>query len=115
MFHRFLSGIKRCRYLGRNVYFLTLTSSRERGYEYLKRDSIVLIKRCREFFGQFDYCIINTHEGNGVIHMLFHFEMCQSFRLDALHSFFSVNWAEIHKHPSFGYAKHTAPSAWRVI
>jgi len=98
-FHRFLSGIKRCRYLDREVYFLTLTSSKERGYEYLKRDSIVLIKRCREFFGQFDYCMIKTHEGSGVIHMLFHSGGCQSLRLDVLHSFFSVNWNEIHKAP----------------
>ena len=98
-FHRFLSGIKRCRYLGRDVYFLALTSSKERGYEYLKRDSIVLIKRCREFFGPFEYCMIKTHEGNGVIHMLFHSETCQSFRLGDLHSFFSVNWNEIHKAP----------------
>jgi hypothetical protein len=96
-FHRFLSGIKRCRYLGRDVFFLTLTSSEERGYEYLNRDSVVLIKRCRKFFGQFDYCMIKTHEGNGVIHMLFHSQSCQSLRLDALHSFFSVNWAEVHR------------------
>ncbi len=89
-FHRFLSGIKRCRHLGRDMYFLTLTSSMERGYEYLKRDSIVLIKRCHEFFGPFDYCMIKTHEGNGVIHVLFHSEGCQSLRLDALHSFFLV-------------------------
>lgn len=48
------------------------------------------------FFGQFDYCMIKTHEGNGFIHLLFHCEWAQRFRLDALHSFFSVNWAEIH-------------------
>jgi hypothetical protein len=95
-FHRFLSGIKRCRHLERDVYFLTLTSSKERGYEFLKRDWIVLLKRCREFFGQFDYCMIKTHEGNGVIHLLFHSEWAKQFRYDALHSFFSVNWAEIH-------------------
>jgi len=75
-FHRSLSGIKHCRYLGKNVYFLTLTSSRERGYEFLKRDWIVLLKRCREFFGQFDYYMIKTHEGNGVIRLLFHSEAC---------------------------------------
>jgi hypothetical protein len=98
-FHRFLSGIKRCRYLGKDVFFLTLTSSRERGYEYLKRDWIVLLKRCREFFGQFDYCMIKTYEGNGVIHLLFHSWGCQSASLAALHSFFSVNWAETHKAP----------------
>jgi len=96
-FHRFLSGIKRCRYLGRDVYFLTLTSSKERGYMFLKRDWIVLLKRCREFFGQFDYCMIKTCEGNGVIHVLFHSEGCKSLRLDSLHSWFSMNWAEIHK------------------
>jgi len=98
-FHRFLSGIKRCRHLGRDVYFLTLTSSRERRAEYLKRDSVVLVKRCREFFGPFEYCMIKTDEGNGVIHMLFHCEGCQNIPLDALHSWFSVNWAEIHKAP----------------
>jgi hypothetical protein len=98
-FHRSLSGIKHCRYLGKNVYFLTLTSSKERGYEFLKRDWIVLLKRCREFFGQFDYYMIKTHEGNGVIHLLFHSEACQSTNLDSLHSFFSMNWAEIHKAP----------------
>jgi len=81
------------------VYFLTLTSSEERGYEFLKRDSIVLIKRCREFFGQFDYCMIKTHEGNGVIHLLFHSENCRSVGSAALHSFFSINWAEIHEAP----------------
>lgn len=73
-----------------------MTSSKARGFEYLKRDWIVLLKRCREFFGQFDYCMIKTHEGHGVIHLLFHCDWAEQFRLDALHSFFSVNWAEIH-------------------
>lgn len=81
------------------MYFLTLTSSNERCYEFLDRDVEVLIKRCRAFFGPFDYCMIKTHEGNGVVHMLFHSEGCQSLRLDALHSFFSVSWDEIHKAP----------------
>jgi hypothetical protein len=43
--------------------------------------------------------MIKTEEGNGVIHMLFHSEWCESFRLDALHAWFSVNWAEIHEAP----------------
>ena len=85
--------------MGKDAYFLTLTSSRERGYGFLKRDWIVLLKRCHEFFGQFDYCMIKTFEGNGVIHLLFHSWGCQSLRLDALHSWFSLNWAEIHKAP----------------
>lgn len=96
-FQRFLSGIKRCRYSEKNVYFLTLTSSPECGYEFLRRDWIVLLKICREFFGQFGYCMIKTREGNGVVHMLFHSECCDSFRLDALHAFFSANWVEIHR------------------
>jgi hypothetical protein len=41
--------------------------------------------------------MIKTHEGNGVIHLLFHSDYCKFLRLDALHSFFSVCWAEIHK------------------
>jgi len=98
-FHRSLSGIKRCRHLGRIVFFLTLTSSKERGHEYLKRDVDVLIKRCRGFFGPFEYFMIKTYEGNGVIHMLFHCEGCESISLDTLHSYFSVNWAGIHKAP----------------
>jgi hypothetical protein len=41
--------------------------------------------------------MIKTHEGNGVIHMLFHSDYCRFFRLDALHAFFSVERAEMHK------------------
>jgi hypothetical protein len=98
-FHRSLSRIKRCRHLGRIVFFLTLTSSTERGHEYLKRDVNVLIKRWRGFFGPFEYFMIKTYEGNGVIHMLFHCEGCESMNLDTLHSYFSVNWAGIRKAP----------------
>ena len=104
-FHTYLSGIKRCRYLGREVYFLTLTSSNERCYEFLDRDVEVLIKRCRAFFGPFEYCMIKTHEGNGVVHSLFHCEGCESFRYDALHAWFSVNWAEIHLAPNVWICK----------
>ena len=104
-FHRFLSGIKRCRYLGREVYFLTLTSSNERCYEFLDRDVEVLIKRYRAFFGPFEYCMIKTHEGKGVVHSFFHCEGCESFRYDALHAWFSVNWAEIHLAPNVWICK----------
>lgn len=104
-FHRFLSGIKRCRYLGRNVYFLTLTSSNERCYEFLDRDVEVLIKRCRVFFGSFEYCMIKTHEGNGVVHILFHSKGCEGLRYDALHAWFSVNWNQIHRAPNVWICK----------
>jgi hypothetical protein len=43
--------------------------------------------------------MIKTDEGNGVIHMLFHCKGRLDIPLDALHSWFSLNWAEIHKAP----------------
>jgi hypothetical protein len=49
--------------------------------------------------------MIKTHEGNGVVHMLFYSEVCKSFRYDALHAWFSVNWNEIHKAPNVWICK----------
>jgi hypothetical protein len=49
--------------------------------------------------------MIKTHEGNGVIHLLFYCKGCESFRYDALHAWFSVNWDDIHKAPNVWLVK----------
>jgi hypothetical protein len=49
--------------------------------------------------------MIKTHEGNGVIHLLFYCKGCESLRYDSLHAWFSVNWEDIHKAPNVWVAK----------
>ena len=114
-FQRFLSGIKRCRYSEKNVYFLTLTSSPECGYEFLKRDWIVLLKICREFFGQFGYCMIKTREvmASSICFSILNVVILSVWTL-FMPSFRRIGLKYIGRR-SCGYARRMEIHDWRVI
>ena len=80
LFHRLVTGVKKARFLRKQVWFITLTTSelmsdliRWTGVcsrDVFKRHFSSLIKRCRRKFGRFEYCTVHTDEGYGVYHLL---------------------------------------------
>lgn len=73
-----------------NLYFLTLTSSPGRGYEWLCRDFEVLRKRVKNLVKQkIEYVAVKTREGFGVLHVIFNGKRLE---IDWL----KRQWANIH-------------------
>ena len=71
-YHCAISGLKRCHALGYKAFFLTLTSSPKTNHPDLRKDWDILVKRIRKLFPKFQYVKVETFEGYGVIHALYH-------------------------------------------
>jgi len=92
-----LSGLRRAEFRTKDCYFLTLTSCK--GATDIGKHWDLLVKRVRrEMRYPFQYMKVETEEGNGVIHAIFHsaFEGCS---YDAIHAYFSCLWQELHNSP----------------
>jgi hypothetical protein len=88
-FHRIKSGQTLANYQRKPVRFFTLTTSDDGKHNDIARDVDVLIKRIRRKQPKFQYCKINTDEGNGVIHVLYKGEYITQ-------KWLSYNWNKIH-------------------
>lgn len=101
-YSRIMSGTKRALYRSERVFFLTLTSGTNRGFEALSRDWDLFVKRVRrDTRFTFPFFKVTTKEGNGVIHALFtakagEFELIDGWSYDAMHSYFCCIWNELH-------------------
>lgn len=87
-YHRFASGSKLAALQGHQLRFLTLTSTDKARYYDLPRDIDVFIKRVRRRY-KFEYCKIQTNEGNGVFHILYKGDYIPK-------SWIKRNWYDIH-------------------
>lgn len=93
-----LSGLKRCEYLNLQPYFLTLTTS-PFCRTPLARDFDLFVKRIRRELGyKFEYMKVETSEGNGVIHAIFH-SAFDGWEYGAIHAYISCLWNELHSSP----------------
>lgn len=96
-FHCGLSGLKRCQYKNKVAFFLTLTSSPKTNHIDLRRDWDILVKRIRQQLKfKFEYIKVETFEGYGVIHALYH-SAFEGWKYADIHAWFSKNWTEIHQ------------------
>ena len=93
-----MSGLKRCRALGDKAFFLTLTSSPKTNHPDLRKDWGILVKRVRKLFPKFQYVKVETFEGFGVIHALYHHAF-EGWNYRGIHDWFSKAWSEIHSTP----------------
>jgi len=113
-----ITGLNRAQALGKTSFFLTLTTSKECRSD-IGHDWDLLVKRVRREMGfDFQYMKVETSEGNGVVHALFHdafsekdfFEVSvlnektgvfekTNKTFDAIHAYFSCLWNELHKSP----------------
>lgn len=91
-YHRFLSGLRKAFILGKTVRFLHLTTSPYAKDFDLNADFQVLRKRINKSFGSFEYCMIRTGEGFGVLHILYVGSYIPQ-------SWLSENWADVHGSP----------------
>ena len=117
LFKRLISGVKKAHFLHKQVWFVTLTTSKElveivgsgqRSIrDVFKRNFSVFVKRARRIFGSFEYCAVHTDEGNGVYHLLvnsvsigtrFTFGGYCGFK--AFHYWVSEAWFDIHLSPN---------------
>jgi len=90
-----LSGLNRCIALKRDAYFLTLTSAPGKGSQ-LAHSWDLLVKRVRrELNYKFEFMKVETSEGNGVIHAIFHSAFA-GWQYDAILAYFSCLWQELH-------------------
>lgn len=103
-YHCAISGLKRCRALGYKAFFLTLTSSPKTNHPDLRKDWDILVKRIRKLFPRFQYVKVETFEGFGVIHALYHHAF-ENWAYRDIHAWFSKAWSEI----------HSAPIVWNSI
>lgn len=69
LFQRVISGVKTTLYKGKRIRFITLTTSNKK--INIKACFDTLVKRIRRKYGLFEYCRVQTPEGNGVIHLLY--------------------------------------------
>jgi hypothetical protein len=97
-YHCAISGLKRCKALGFKAFFLTLTSSPKTNHPDLRKDWDILVKRVRKLFPKFQYVKVETFEGYGVIHALYHHAF-ENWSYANIHDWFSKNWMEIHQAP----------------
>jgi hypothetical protein len=65
-----LSGLTIGKRVGSDLRFLTLTSS-PASPRAVQRSFQNLVKRIRRKFGKFEYCVVRTSEGYGVLHLLY--------------------------------------------
>lgn len=84
-----LSGLTRAKALGKNVRFLTLTSSPQSNWRKLNAHFQVLRKRIERNFGKIEYIKFKTNEGYGVLHVVYVGPFIPQRWL-------SRNWNEIH-------------------
>ena len=94
-YHCAMSGLKRCRALGDKAFFLTLTSSPKTNHLDLRKDWGILVKRIRKLFPKFQYVKVETFEGYGVIHVLYHHAF-DGWSYRDIHAWISNAWSEIH-------------------
>jgi len=66
LYHCLISGMKW--HQNEDMYFLTLTSKVKGG---LMRDWNMLVHHIRRTYGKFEFCCVETSEGNGVLHIVF--------------------------------------------
>ena len=97
-YHCAMSGLKRCRALGFKAFFLTLTSSPKTNHPDLRKDWDILVKRIRKLFPNFQYVKVETFEGYGVIHALYHHAF-EDWNYANIHAWFSRAWSDIHQAP----------------
>jgi hypothetical protein len=97
-YHCAISGLKRCHALGFKAFFLTLTSSPKTNHPDLRKDWDILEKRIRKLFPKFQYVKVETFEGYGVIHALYHHAF-EDWDYKAIHAWISQAWSEIHQAP----------------
>jgi len=97
-YHCAISGLKRCRVLGYKAFFLTLTSSPKTNHPDLRKDWDILVKRIRKLFPKFQYVKVETFEGYGVIHALYHHAF-EDWNYRDIHTWISQAWSEIHQAP----------------
>jgi hypothetical protein len=97
-YHCAISGLKRCHALGFKAFFLTLTSSPKTNHPDLRKDWDILVKRIRKLFPSFQYVKVETFEGYGVIHALYHHAF-EGWSYSAIHAWISQAWSEIHQAP----------------
>ena len=97
-YHCALSGLKRCQALGHKAFFLTLTSSPKTNHPDLRKDWDILVKRIRKLFPNFQYVKVETFEGYGVIHALYHHAF-EDWSYSAIHAWISRAWSDIHQAP----------------
>jgi hypothetical protein len=90
------SGLKKCFYNRKAAFFLTLTSSPLTNHLDLRRDWEVLVKRIKRLFPDFQYIKVETFEGYGVIHALYH-SAFKGWLYRDIHAWLSKNWFEVHK------------------
>jgi|WetSurMetagenome_2_1015567.scaffolds.fasta_scaffold24696_2 hypothetical protein len=103
-YHCALSGLKRCHNLGIKAFFLTLTSSPKTNHPDLRKDWDILVKRIRKLFPKFQYVKVETFEGHGVIHALYHHAF-EDWNYSDIHLWLSNAWSDIHQ----------APIVWNVV
>lgn len=77
-------------FLGQKLRFMTLTSSNEGKNRSLKNDFNILFKRIRRRYRIFEYLRVKTHEGNGVLHVLY-------IGTYIPRTWLQVQWIDIHK------------------
>jgi hypothetical protein len=97
-YHCAISGLKRCRALGFKAFFLTLTSSPKTNHQELRKDWDILVKRIRKLYPKFQYVKVETFEGYGVIHALYHHAF-EDWSYSTIHNWFSRAWSDIHQAP----------------
>ena len=97
-YHCAISGLKRCHALGYTAFFLTLTSSPKTNHPDLRKDWDILVKRIRKLFPNFQYVKVETFEGYGVIHALYHHAF-NGWSYPVIHTWLSRAWSDIHQAP----------------
>ena len=113
------TGLTRCEALGQKPFFLTLTSAPKSESNKINSHWQSVVQRVRrEMNFQFEYMKVETSEGNGVIHALFHSAFIEGFKVEvstetdekynpinfrrindtynAIHAYFSTLWEELH-------------------
>ena len=97
-YHCAISGLKRCKAFPTKAFFLTLTSSPKTNHPDLRKDWDILVKRIRKLFPKFQYVKVETFEGYGVIHALYHHAF-EDWNYKDIHHWISKAWSDIHQAP----------------
>ena len=96
---RLRSGVDRALALGKFGFHLALTSAPGAGA--LNKAWDLLVKRVRrELNFSFEFCKVETSEGNGVIHAVCISDGFRDWSYDGIHAYFSCLWAELHDSPN---------------
>ena len=90
--------MKRYRAVGYKTFFLTLTSSPKTNHPEIRKYWAILVKRIRKLFPNFQYVKVETFEGYGVIHTLYHHTL-EGWSYSVIHAWISREWSDIHQAP----------------